>query len=120
MTNIVNVSHAFKREIKPLVKKHATLRTSIDNLIEKLSENAYLGDHYGNDIYKVRLADKSKGTGKSGGFRVMYYHLKKSDEGIEILLISIFDKSERSTIKKNDAVKKLKEILVEHNREQNK
>jgi mRNA-degrading endonuclease YafQ of YafQ-DinJ toxin-antitoxin module len=103
MTNIVNVSHAFKRDVKPLAKKHATLRSSIDDLITKLSENAYLGDHYGN-----------------GGFRVMYYHLKKSSEGIEILLIAIYDKSERSTIKKNDAVKKLKEILAEHNREQNK
>ncbi|MDP9080902.1 MAG: type II toxin-antitoxin system RelE/ParE family toxin [Bacteroidota bacterium] len=119
MTNVIKVSHAFKRDVKPLAKKHRSLKTSVDNLIAELTQNAFLGDHYGNDIYKVRLADKSKGTGKSGGFRVLYYHLKKTEDGIEVLLIAIYDKSERSTIKKNDAVKKLKEILAEHDREQN-
>jgi mRNA-degrading endonuclease RelE of RelBE toxin-antitoxin system len=120
MINFVTASHAFKRDAKPLAKKYKTLRSSIDTLAEALIKNPYLGESYGNDIYKIRLADESKGTGKSGGFRIMYYLLKKTDAGIEIILMSIFNKSERSTIKKEQAIKLLKEILVEHQKEMKK
>ena len=44
----------------------------------------------------------------------MYYHVSKTDEGFIILLISIYDKSEKATIKKADAIKRLKEILDEY------
>jgi mRNA-degrading endonuclease RelE of RelBE toxin-antitoxin system len=73
-----------------------------------------LGESYGHGIYKVRISDGSKGKGKSSGFRVLYYHLSISGEGIEMILLNIFDKSEISTIKKPDAVKLLKEILKEY------
>jgi len=69
---------------------------------------------YGEGIYKVRLADKSKGKGKSGGFRVMYFHLSKTQDGYNIVLMSIYDKSEKATVKKDEAIKRLKEILAEH------
>jgi hypothetical protein len=78
-----------------------------------LIEDPYLGEPYGNKIYKIRLSDKSKGGGKSGGFRVMYYHLNITSDGIEILLLTIFDKSDRSTITKSEAIKKLNKILKE-------
>jgi mRNA-degrading endonuclease RelE of RelBE toxin-antitoxin system len=117
MTNTVSVSHAFKREVKPLAKKYLTLRESIDKLIDDLIINPYLGDQYGQGIFKVRLSDESKGKGKSGGFRVMYYHLNVTQDKIDILLLSIYNKSAQSTIKKADAIKKLREILIEHERE---
>lgn len=66
MTNVIIASHAFKREVKPLAKKYKTLKISVDKLIEDLIKDPYLGESYGNDIYKVRLSDESKGTGKSG------------------------------------------------------
>ncbi len=47
--------------------------------------------------------------------KVMYYHLNKTEDGISILLMSIYDKSEQGTIKKAEAISKLKEILKEHN-----
>jgi hypothetical protein len=43
----------------------------------------------------------------------MYYHVSKTKNGIEVLLMSIYDKSEKATIKKSDAIKKLKEVLNE-------
>ena len=104
MTNIVVVSPEFKRDIKPLAKKYHTLKHSIENLHNALVENPYLGVPYGNGIFKVRVADQSKGTGKSGGFRVLYYHLTKTNDGITILLTNIYDKSEIGTIKKQEAV----------------
>ncbi len=111
MTNTVLTSKNFKKEAKDLIKKFHTLKASIDTLILDLIEDPYSGDPYGNKIYKIRLADKSKGGGKSGGFRVLYYHLTKTESGIEILLMSIFDKSDKSTIVKAEAIKKLNQIL---------
>ena len=114
MTNTVSASNTFNRDAKPLLKKYKTLKNSLEELIDNLINDPFLGSPCGNDIYKVRLSDPSKGGGKSGGFRVMYYHLNKTEAGIEILLMFIYDKSEKSTIKKNEAVKRLKDILNEH------
>lgn len=104
MNNSVFYSPEFKNNLKPLAKKYFSLKRNIKFLEEKLIENPYLGESYGEKIYKVRLSDESKGKGKSGGFRVMYYLLNETDQGIEILMLTIFDKSEVSTIKKNTAV----------------
>ena len=114
MNNTVNPTPEFKRDLKPLSKKYKTLKETIQQLEWDLIENPYLGESYGQGIYKVRLSDKSKGKGKSGGFRVLYYHLAISKEGIEMLLLNIFDKSEASTIKKIDAVKQLNDIVNEY------
>lgn len=113
MTNKVIISRNFQREAKDLLKKFHTLKESIGSLIEKLTDDPYSGEPYGQKIYKIRLADKSKGGGKSGGFRVLYYHIIKDEEGITILLMSIFDKSNRATITKDEALKKLAKILDE-------
>lgn len=43
----------------------------------------------------------------------MYYHLSIKDGNVDILLLSIFNKSEKSTIKKSEALKMLNEILAE-------
>jgi len=114
MTNIVEVSPGFKRDIKPLAKKYHSLKQSVEGLAKSLIENPYLGTSYGNGIFKVRLADESKGSGKSGGFRVLYYHLEKTDKGITILLTNIYNKSEVGTIKKADAIKQLNDIIKEY------
>jgi len=109
MTNTVHVSPEFKRDIKPLAKKYKTLQKSVEELRDALIANPHLGVDYGAGMFKVRLADKSKGSGKSGGFRVLYYHLEKTENGITILLTNIYDKSETGTIKKQEAVKQLNE-----------
>ena len=56
-------------------------------------------------MYKIRLAVKSKGKGKSGGFRVITYLLTETEEGTETYLITIYDKSEESRIKKDILLK---------------
>lgn len=71
MTNSVIVSENFKREAKTLIKKFHTLKESIDNTIADLIKDPYSGEPYGQKIYKVRIKDKSKGGGKSGGFRLL-------------------------------------------------
>ena len=111
--NSVKASHLFKRKVKPLAKKYHTLKQSIDDLGDELIKNPYLGDSYGKNIYKIRLADESKGKGKSGGFRVLYYLAIQEDENIFITLLTIFDKGEINTIKKKDAEAILLQVLNE-------
>jgi len=72
-----------------------------------------LGESYGSNLYKIRVADESKGKGKSGGFRVMYYLTIKKDDNIDILLVTIYDKAELDTISKRDADLLLKKVLAE-------
>jgi len=66
-----------------------------------------MGTSYGSNIYKIRLADHSKGKGKSGGFRVITYVIEETADATNIYLITIFDKSEEASIGKDD----IKEIL---------
>lgn len=70
-----------------------------------LVSNPKIGDNYGSNIYKVRLADESKGKGKSGGFRVITYVVEETTTATDIYLITIFDKSEESSINKDDIKK---------------
>jgi len=112
MTNTVHYSPEFKKTLKPLSKKYTTLKDSIKSLENTLIKNPFAGESYGDKIYKIRMADESKGKGKSGGFRVMYYLLDERSEGIEVLMLTIFDKSETSTMKKKAAVR-LKDHVLE-------
>lgn len=112
MNNSVIYSPEFKTNLKPLAKKYFTLKQNIKHLEENLIVNPYLGEAYGDKIYKVRLSDESKGKGKSGGFRIMYYFLSETKQGVEILTLTIFDKSDVSTIKKKSAIS-LKNYILE-------
>lgn len=111
MSNYVQYSNEFKRNLKPLYKKYPTIKENIRTLQLELAKNPYLGEPYGDKIYKVRLADESKGKGKSGSFRIMYYLLNETEDGINILLLTIFNKSELDNIKKSSAVKLKDQIL---------
>jgi hypothetical protein len=56
-----------------------------------LSNTPETGTPLGNDTYKIRLAIKSKGKGKSGGGRIITYVVKANKE---VYLLAIYDKSE--------------------------
>lgn len=61
----------FKRQIKRLRKKYASLQSDFDELLAELSENPFAGVDLGDGVRKVRMAIKTKGKGKSGGARVI-------------------------------------------------
>ena len=58
---------------------------------DTLSNKPETGKPLGNDTYKIRLAIKSKGKGKSGGGRVITYVV---NDNKEVYLLTIYDKSE--------------------------
>jgi hypothetical protein len=61
MNNTVNPTPEFKRDSKPLLKKHRTLKQTITNLEDNLIKNPYLGDWYGQGIYKIRIKMTARG-----------------------------------------------------------
>jgi mRNA-degrading endonuclease RelE of RelBE toxin-antitoxin system len=98
----------FARKVKPLLKKHKTLDASLLSLQSELIKNPRSAVGYGANIYKVRLADPSKGKGTSGGFRVVTYLVTEKTDEIIIQLITILNKSEEDSITKADVLKLIK------------
>ncbi len=87
----------FRRDIKKLVKKYASLKKEFAELIEDLKKD-------GDNCFKIRIAIASKGKGKSGGARVITHVLIQEET---VFLLSIYDKAERETI----SDKEIKELL---------
>jgi hypothetical protein len=110
MVNNIRVTEFFLKKAKRLVKKYHSLEDSINKLQQDLIKNPRQGDSYGSNIYKIRLADESKGKGKSGGFRVVTYLIQQNKESTNIYLITIFDKSEEASIDKKDILEIIKTI----------
>lgn len=101
--NIVPTDN-FKKEVKRLIKKYASLKSELEKLNDELEENPTLGTNLGNDIYKIRLAIASKRKGKSGGARVMSF-VKVIDT--KVYLFSIYNKGDKDSI----SDKEIQEIL---------
>ena len=99
MQYAIRTTAHFDHEFKRLFQKYVSLKCDFEKLIYQLKENPETGTPLGGNIYKIRLAIASKGKGKSGGARVITYI--KTEQGI-IYLISIYDKSEKSTISDNE------------------
>jgi hypothetical protein len=107
MSYNIELTENFKKEAKRLSKKYFSLKNDLEALGAILSENPTTGTNLGNNIYKIRLAIKSKGKGKSGGARVMT-QVKIVNQ--TVYLFSIFDKSEKDNISDKEIKELIKEI----------
>jgi len=97
----------FKRDAKRLTKKYASLADEIEVLAGELCTNPAKGTPIGRSCYKIRLAIKSKGKGKSGGARVItYYYI----HGNTVHLLSIYDKAELEKISEEKITELLRAI----------
>ena len=104
MPTKIIISKNFERKAKKFVKKYASLKSEIRELVIEIRENPTLGIQVFENVYKIRLACKSKGVGKSRGFRVISYIKEIDGEEIEVFLtlLSIYDKSETSTLSQSE------------------
>lgn len=102
----------FKRQLKHLHKKYkSSIITDYSDLLDELKANPYLGTELGSGIHKVRMAISAKRKGKSGGARVITYVVDDSGNDTTVTLLSIYDKSEISSVS-NDYIQSLvKQIL---------
>lgn len=120
MNSSIILTDKFKKASKRLTKKHRSLKNDLKQLFDELRENPYLGDRLGEQTYKIRIAIKSKGRGKSGGGRVISYvdvaveDLTEEDE-VLVYLLMIYDKSEIENLSSNVIDGLLKEFLSEEN-----
>ena len=101
----------FKKEAKRLLKKFPSLKSELTNLATILSENPKFGTPLGNDTFKIRIAIKSKGKGKSGGARIITYLIT---ENKEIYLLTMYDKSEFNSIEERTLKTIIKELQEEN------
>ena len=104
--NIIAVPE-FIKQVKKLGKKYRSIKDDLSTLFEELELNPTLGTPLGDNCYKVRLAIKSKGKGKSGGARVITHIIIENET---IYLLSIYDKSEKESISDNEITSLLNEI----------
>jgi hypothetical protein len=101
MPNNVFLTPHFERRYKRFSKKFASLEGELDELIADLTRSPTMGQPLGSGLYKIRLAVKSKGKGKSGGFRIVSYLVTENEDNTDIFLITMYDKSEDSSIDKD-------------------
>jgi mRNA-degrading endonuclease RelE of RelBE toxin-antitoxin system len=110
MANRIIYSSAFVRKAKILKKKHLSLTSDLAVLEKSLIDNPKQGDSLGANLYKVRLSVKSKGKGKSGGYRIITYLVTESFDNININMLTLYDKSEEGSIDKKYLLKLLNDI----------
>ncbi|GAK54592.1 hypothetical protein U14_05879 [Candidatus Moduliflexus flocculans] len=110
------VSRHFQKEAKRLLKKYPSLKQELERLQSELMLNPTTGTPLGQSCYKIRIAIQSKGKGKSGGARVITHvliALPILDEQ-RVYLLTIYDKSELSSIHDLDVKTLIQEARKEN------
>ncbi len=94
----VDYGPEFKRQIKRLAQKYHSLKTDYEAWLRDLLENPLVGDDLGGGVRKIRMAIADKRKGKSGGARVLTLNVMVSDDGLNVTLLTIYDKGEISSV----------------------
>ena len=89
MANSVLITPYFEKKYKRFAKKFTSLDDELLALESDLKANPKLGESLGANIYKIRLASKDKGRGKSGGFRVITYLVQELQNSCAIYLTGV-------------------------------
>ena len=109
MSYKVNTTPPFRRVAKKLIKKYPPLKNELAKLGNQLSDDPTTGTALGNGCYKIRMAIRSKGKGKSRGARVItHVHVA----GNTVFLLSIYDKADQENISDTE-LKKLFSFIYE-------
>lgn len=100
-------SDEFKERLRSLSKRYRHIQSDLQPLIDNLQSNTFIGDQIpgtGYTVFKIRLKNTDIQKGKSAGYRVIY----QIKDSTCVLLVTIYSKSEQSTI----AVDKIQEIIA--------
>ena len=87
-------------------KKYNKIMKDIEPIIKQLEEGNFVGDkisdlHLENSTYKVRAANTNTGSGKSNGYRLIYYVVKDDKE---VYLRTIYSKKDDHMIPSNNDI----------------
>jgi mRNA-degrading endonuclease RelE of RelBE toxin-antitoxin system len=104
----VRFTPEFKRNLRALSRKYRHIRSDVEPIIERIQTGNLIGDRIsgtGHVIFKVRVPNRDLPKGKRSGYRMIYYlHTPK-----EVILVTIYSKSEQSDI----SADQIRRILVE-------
>lgn len=107
MSYEIRTSSAFQKQFKKLWKRYRSLPDDLRALKISLNSDPTQGAPVGKNCYKIRLAITSKNKGKSGGARIITsVHIV----GKTIYLLSIYDKSSKSSLDEGELDALLLEI----------
>ncbi len=110
MNNVI-YSDIFEAKLRRFSKKSPSIVDEIEELSSQLEENTGVGTALGSGLHKIRLSVASKGGGKSGGFRVITYVVYQMPDTNDVYLLTLYDKSEDDTVKKDELLKIAKKIV---------
>jgi hypothetical protein len=112
MAHLFIPTPTFEKSYKRLKKKYPSLKTDLEEFKKEYNVNCHIGSDLGGGFRKVRIAVKSKNSGKRGGARIITYDMCiKTTEDKVIILVEIYDKSKISTLSDNEYETALKEFL---------
>ena len=89
------VTAEFEKSLKRLSKKYKSLKEDYIGFLDELEKNPFLGDEIISNCRKARIAIKSKGKGKRGGGRIIFYFEIVNDR---VILLYLYDKSEMEVV----------------------
>jgi mRNA-degrading endonuclease RelE of RelBE toxin-antitoxin system len=120
-SNVISTPN-FEREAKKLIKKYRSLKAELLDLISDLENNPKMGVLISENVYKIRLAVKSKGKGKVVLRIITYVEVEiiEKEEQIDVYLLSIYDKSDRGNISDQfleQIIEEIKEDFIESEEE---
>jgi hypothetical protein len=96
-----------------MAKKYRSLKADLIAFENELEKNPLMGDDFGDNTRKVRMAIASKNKGKSGGARVVTCTVLIDVENSKIYLLTIYDKGTQDAISKEEIqhLKKISELI---------
>lgn len=106
----VEAAPTFRRNLRKLGKKYRSIQADVQPVIEQLEQGECPGDRIPGleyEVFKLRVRNRDIQKGKSGGYRLIYY-LKTANN---ILLLSIYSKSEQDDIMAEDVRQIIQEDL---------
>jgi mRNA-degrading endonuclease RelE of RelBE toxin-antitoxin system len=97
------------KDTKKLKKKYKNIAQDLQDFCSDIENNKIIGDKIKGltslSVYKTRIKNSSINSGKSGGFRVIYYAKVKEI----IYLITIYSKSDQENIEQSEILEILKQ-----------
>jgi len=107
MSYKVKTISVFEKQAKRLIKKYASLKKELLELVQELKENPEQGTAIGKSCFKIRISIASKGKGKSGGARIITNIVITEST---VYLLSIYDKSDKENLTDNELAELLKAL----------
>ncbi len=89
------VTSEFEKALKRLSKKYKSMRDDYIRFLDELEQNPLIGDEIIANCRNARIAIKSKGKGKSGGGRIIFYYEIVEDN---VVLLYVYDKNELESV----------------------